>query len=69
MKYARLFSDNSVIETFTPPDGVSINDCFVPEIVSQFVEVPDEVKPTWVKQDDGTFAAPTLIDEPEPTST
>ena len=65
MKYARISSQNTVIEVFTPPTGVSIEECFTPEIVAQFESVPEEVKPNWIKQEDGTFVAPP---EPEPAA-
>lgn len=57
MKYARI-TDTLVIETFIPPAGVPIEECFTPEIVAQFEPVPDEVGQNWVKQEDGTFVAP-----------
>lgn len=58
MKYARILSNNTVIETFTPPTGFSLADCFHPSIASQFVEVSDGVEANWVKQGDGSFSAP-----------
>lgn len=58
MKYARLNSDNTVIETYVPPTGVAITECFTPEIAQQFIQVSDEVEANWIKQSDGTFIAP-----------
>lgn len=43
MKYARLDSNGTVIEVFTPPKDVSINDCFAPAIAQLFVECPDNI--------------------------
>lgn len=63
MKYARISTENTVIEVFTPPTGFTIEECFTPEIVAQFELVPDEVEQNWIKQEDGTFVAPP---EPEP---
>lgn len=57
MKYARII-DTLVIETFTPPAGVPIEECFTPEIVAQFKPVPDEVEQNWTEQEDGTFLVP-----------
>lgn len=57
MKYARIIN-NLVIETFIPPAGVPIEECFTPEIVAQFESVPEEVEQNWIKQGDGTFVAP-----------
>jgi hypothetical protein len=58
MKYARISSNNTVIETFTPPTGFSLADCFHTSIASQFVEVSDEVEANWIKQGNGSFIAP-----------
>ena len=60
MKYARISSDNLVIEIFVPPAGVSIAECFTAEVAVQFVEVPDNVEQNWTKQSNGTFIAPPL---------
>lgn len=57
MKYARIIN-TLVIETFTPPANVGIEECFTPELVAQFEPVPEEVQQNWIKQQDGTFAAP-----------
>lgn len=57
MTYARVH-ESIVIEVFVVPQGFTINDCFTPEIVAQFEPCPDEVKPGWIKQEDGTFVAP-----------
>lgn len=59
MKYARI-ADNRVIETFTPPQGIDISECFTAELVAQFKQVPDEVEQNWMEQPDGTFTAPEL---------
>jgi hypothetical protein len=56
MKYARIV-DNIVLETFIPPVGVDIYECFTPEIVSQFIECPEEVQQNWTYQDNN-FSAP-----------
>lgn len=63
MKYARIIN-NLVIEIFTPPANVPIEECFTPEIVAQFEPVPQEVEQNWVKEPDGSFSAP--ITEPQP---
>lgn len=65
MKFARIGSDNVVIETFVPPEGFGLADCFHPDIASQFVEVPAEVEASWTKQEDGSFVAPPPPPEPE----
>lgn len=58
MKYARIV-DNKVHETFTPPTGVDIADCFVPELVAQFIECPSDVESNW-DYTDGAFIAPVV---------
>jgi hypothetical protein len=66
MKYARLSSDNIVIEVFVPPPPFTIEDCFTPEIVAQFEPCPDEVEQNWVKNEDGTFSPPPPKPDPPP---
>lgn len=65
MKYARISPDGLVLETFVPPPGVTIDECFVPQIVAQFALVSDDVEAAWVKKEDGTFAAPETIVVPD----
>ena len=60
MKYARIV-ENKVWETFTPPTGVDISECFTPELVAQFIECPENVEQNWTV-DDNTFNPP--IEEP-----
>jgi hypothetical protein len=68
MNYARLSSENTVIEVFTPPAPFTLEECFTPEIVAQFEPCPDEVEQNWIKQEDGTFVAPPPPEPaPEPT--
>jgi len=62
MKYARIIS-SVVVETFTPPAGVSIADCFHPSLV--FEPIPDDVEAGWLVAEDGSFSAPPAP-EPEP---
>lgn len=47
MKYARIV-DGKVWETFIPPTGVDISECFVPELVSQFIECPEHIEQNWI---------------------
>ncbi len=72
-KYARIVN-GKVHETFTPPVGVPISDCFVPELVAQFIECGDTVEQNWTYQD-GVFTEPVfelaseIIDVEEVTPT
>jgi hypothetical protein len=61
MKYARIV-DEIAIETFEPPEGVQIEDCFHPSLVAQFVQVPDEVVANSVRNEDGTWTLPVVED-------
>ena len=58
MKYARIV-DNKVYETFTPPTGVDISDCFTAELVAQFIECPSDVEQNWTVEN-GEFIAPVV---------
>lgn len=67
MKYARV-SDSVVQEVFTPPAGLTIEDCFTPEVVALFEPCPPEVEQNWIKHEDGTFTPPPPPPPaPEPT--
>ena len=68
MKYARVV-ESIVQEVFTPPEGLTINDCFTPQVVALFEPCPEEVEQNWIKEPDGTFAAPPEplpVPDPEP---
>ena len=60
MKYARIV-DSVVVETFTPPEGFVLDECFTAELVAQFFACPEETEGGWVLQNDGTFAAPAPV--------
>lgn len=55
MKYGRIV-EGVVAETFTPPAGVKITDCFHPSLV--FIPVDSDVEAGWIQNEDGTFSAP-----------
>lgn len=61
MKYARIV-DNKVWETFTPPVGVDISDCFTAELVAQFIECPVDVEQNYT-YDGINFLAPVIEEE------
>lgn len=56
--YARV-PGGMVVELFTPPAGFTLEQCFHPDIASQFVEVPSGVTPAegW-SYSGGVFSAP-----------
>lgn len=63
MKYARVF-DSIVQEVFTPPPGLTIEQCFTPEVAALFETCPEEVQQNWIKEPDGSFVAPPLPPAP-----
>lgn len=58
MKHARIVNNTAVDVRAESPEG-----CFTPEIVAEFVQVPDEVESGWTLEN-GIWTAPP---EPEPT--
>lgn len=62
MKYARIVN-GVVSETFVPPDGFSLRDCFEPGHASEFEEAPESVQAGWVYSK-GEYSPP--VPEPEP---
>lgn len=64
MRYGRIV-DNAVAEIVTPIDGFMIEDCFAPAIVATLCPVADDVQAGWIKQEDGSFAAP-VVEEVAP---
>ena len=57
MKTARI-QNNVVVEILVPVEGFTIDQCFHPSVLAQCEEVADEVQVNWIKQEDGSFAAP-----------
>ena len=51
MKYGR-FIDGILVEVFTPPSGVKIEDCFHPDV--GFEEIPPDVEVGWTKPTEPT---------------
>lgn len=57
--YARIINDVAV-DVCTDPAN-----CFHPDIAREFVAVPDEVQPGWIRKD-GQWSAPAPAPRPEP---
>ena len=57
MKYARM-NENTVGETFTPPTGIDISECFTQEVCALFILIPDNVDIGWLRLPDGSFTPP-----------
>lgn len=57
MKTARI-QNNIVVEILIPIAEFSIDQCFHPSIIATCEQVEDAVQLGWVKQEDGSFAAP-----------
>lgn len=51
MKYGR-FINGILVEVFTPPSGVKIEDCFHPDV--GFEEIPPDVEIGWTKPTEPT---------------
>ena len=60
MKYARIIQNTAVDVRIESPEG-----CFTPNIVAEFVEVPDAVENGWLFND-GTWSAPPTPPAPVP---
>ena len=64
MKYIKV-ENNVVTNIIEPIDGFDITECFHPQVLSSYVPV-EEAEIGWVKQEDGTFAAPVVEETPAP---
>ena len=63
-KYARIQGDTA-LETFEPPEGKAIAECFHPHLAAQFEEVPAQVERGWVRTE-GVWAEPAPVEPPVP---
>lgn len=50
-----LVRDNFCVQTFTPPEGYGIEDCFTPEVAAMFEIVPDWVEANATRDEDGIW--------------
>ena len=57
--FARIINEIAVDVSTDPAH------CFHPDIAREFVSVPDEVRPGWVRKD-GQWSAPEPVPQPEP---
>ena len=60
MKYARLNTNTAVDVRTESPEGF-----YTPNVVEEFIEVPDQVEDGWILND-GEWSAPPVPPEPEP---
>jgi len=58
-KMARI-TDGVIGDVIVPLDGFTIEECFHPDVLAQYVAVDGDVQPGWIVTEDG-FTAP----EPE----
>jgi hypothetical protein len=63
MKTARI-QNNVVAEFLVAVEGFQLADCFHASILAQCESVEDDVQIGWVKQEDGSFAAPVVTPAP-----
>lgn len=59
-KMARI-TDGIVGDVIVPLEGFTIEECFHPDLLAQYVAVDDDVQPGWIVTEDGIVAP-----EPEP---
>ena len=59
MRYARI-QDKQVVEIITPPEGVSVNDLYHPDLVKTFMDIGDsEITYGWgFDPENGGWIAP-----------
>jgi hypothetical protein len=56
--------NNTVVEILTSVNGHSIEQCFHPDILAMCIDVTDGMQVGWVRQEDGSFAAPVVEETP-----
>jgi len=61
MKTARI-ENGVVVEILVPVGNFQIEQCFHADILAQCEKVEDNVQAGWVKQEDGSFVAPTVTE-------
>jgi hypothetical protein len=61
MKTARI-ENNVVVEILVPVGNFQIEQCFHADVLAQCESVEDDVQTGWVKQEDGSFVAPTVTE-------
>ena len=61
---ARIVND-TIVEILVAVEGHDIKDCFHPQILATCIDVPEGANVGWLKQEDGTWAAP-ATEEPAP---
>lgn len=64
-KYARII-ESTVVETFTPPAGFKLPDCFHPDVAAQFASVPENVEVGWTATAQGWAPPPAPAPSMEP---
>jgi hypothetical protein len=55
MKMARI-TDGIVGDVIVPIDGFTIEECFHPDLLAQYVSVDDDVQSGWIVTEDGIVA-------------
>lgn len=63
MKYARINND-AVSEILEATNGFPAEQCFHPDLLAMCERVAYDVQVGWVRQEDGSFAAP-VVETPE----
>jgi hypothetical protein len=63
MAYARIQND-TVVEILQQVPGFTVQQCFHPNILAMCEVVDDNAQVGWVRQEDGSFAAPAVEETP-----
>jgi hypothetical protein len=62
MTYARII-ENTIIEVLRPVPGFTAEQCYHRDLLAACVQVGNDVQAGWIRQEDGTFAAPAAEDQ------
>lgn len=62
---ARIF-DGIIGDVIVPIEGFTIEECFHPDVLAQYVPIPDEVQPGWIVTENGIVDPNAPEPEPEP---
>lgn len=54
--------NNTIVEILIPVGGFAIENCFHPLLLAECIPVPDGANVGWVKQEDGSWVAPTQLE-------
>lgn len=62
MRYAKAVN-NIIVGIYDSPTGFTIYDCFHPSLACEYFEADESIQLDYVLQEDGTWAAPPVVEE------